>query len=415
MVKKNSDNQWGASNEPNDQWGAGNPRAEVRDNQWGSPGPEASKQPEDATQVFPRQPQGMGSVQRPANAGAPQQPTVPPQWPEDVPSSAPSAPGNSTASPAAPSATPTAESQTATPAATKSSKPRVILAVVGVLALVAVAAGGWYFTQRDGSDEQSVAADDAAATKDAKDSTPSTPTTKKSDESSETPTSTEQAAGQDKGACDPAAARPDVDNTVSLFCDGQWMLAGVNHTSNMGLFYWTGDEWGTYETDGNHRSMPEFRCYSYGKLKDANAPDKLLSLMDSKSMLCNEAARMDSDSDSTPRLSQPKQPPSDEGRNAGKYTSVQCDGRYVVIVDSVLVYPGQDPRPFVNASLAANPGAKATSPGACGSLRSSVDGANVYPVYYDYGSNRAGACAAEARGEGNARKLQSAADYSSPC
>ena len=132
-------------------------------------------------------------------------------------------------------------------------------------------------------------------------------------------------------------------------------------------------------------------------------------------MLCEEAARMDSDADSTPRLSQPRKPPADESRGSGKFSSVQCDGRYVVIVDSVLVYPGQDPSPFVNASLAANPGAKATSPGACGSLRASVDGADVYPVYRDYGSDRAGACAAEARGEGNARKLQSAADYSSPC
>ncbi|WJY71951.1 hypothetical protein [Corynebacterium auriscanis] len=419
MVKKNPDNQWGASNEPNDHWGAGDFRGEVRNNQWGSPGPGVHKQPEDATQVFPRQPESADTPQRPADAtsSAQARQSTDPQWaPGPSVQQEPAAAADSSAGPAAsiPAAS-AAGSQAAAPAAKKSSKSRVILAVLGVLALVALAAGGWYYTQRGDVNEQPVAADDAAAKKNAEDAKPSAPTTKKSDESSEAPTSTEQAAGQDKGPCDLAVAVPGVANTVSLFCDGQWMLAGVDHTSNMGLFYWTGDEWGTYDTDGDHRSGSEDRCYSYGKLKDANAPGQLLNLLDDKTMLCNEAARMDSDLGNAPRLSQPKQPPSDEGRDSGRYSTIQCDGRYVVIVDSVLIYPGQDPRPFVKASLTANPSAKATTPGACGSLRGSVDGADVYPVYYDYGSDRAGACAAEARGEGNARKLQAAADYSSPC
>ncbi|WP_273352626.1 hypothetical protein [Corynebacterium resistens] len=372
MVNKNPNNQWGENNEPNDQWGSGNARGNAHNDQWGSPAP--------------------ASGNSPSTSAAPATPATP-------------------AAPAAPAAP-------ATPAAGKSSKSRIVLAALAVLALVGIAAGGWHFAQRDDSNEKSVTADEAADKKDAKDSKDSkagAPTTKSAEENSAAPTSTEEAAAQDKGPCDPTLVAPNVARTSTLFCDGQWMLAGAHGTDAVGLYYWTGDEWGSYETDGNHRTGSQGRCYSYGKLKDANAPSHLLDLLDNKTMLCEEAARMDSDADSTPRLSQPRKPPANENRGSGKFSSAQCDGRYVVIVDSVLVYPGQDPGPFVNASLAANPGAKATSPGACGSLRASVDGADVYPVYRDYGSDRAGACAAEARGEGNARKLQSAADYSSPC
>lgn len=402
MVNKNPNNQWGANDEPNDQWGSGNARGDSHNDQWGSPAPASGKQPEDATQVFPRQSQGSGAAQR--SAGSARQPAQ-----EKQPAQAAQpASGNSPST----SATP------ATPAAGKSSKSRIVLAVLALLTLVGIAAGGWYFAQRDDSNEKSVTADEAADKKDAKDSKDSkagAPTTKSAEENSAAPTSTEEAAAQDKGPCDPTLVAPNVARTSTLFCDGQWMLAGAHGTDAVGLYYWTGDEWGSYETDGNHRTGSQGRCYSYGKLKDANAPSHLLDLLDNKTMLCEDAARMDSDADSTPRLSQPRKPPADENRGSGRFSSAQCDGRYVVIVDSVLVYPGQDPDPFVNASLAANPGAKATFPGACGSLRASADGADVYPVYRDYGSNRAGACAAEARGEGNARKLQSAADYSSPC
>lgn len=101
------------------------------------------------------------------------------------------------------------------------------------------------------------------------------------------------------------------------------------------------------------------------------------------------------------------------GNGAGR--GLQCDGRGVLIVASVM---GDSPtfRSEVDGAIAANPGAVLLEPGYCPSLRASVDGTTVHPVVVDYGDDRAGLCGAAASTPGsNARLLNDDTSYSSPC
>ena len=60
-------------------------------------------------------------------------------------------------------------------------------------------------------------------------------------------------------------------------------------------------------------------------------------------------------------------------------------------------------------------GKEFTVPGQCSSLRKSVDGNLIYPVYLDFGFDEAAMCVAKARHGGNARTLNNDADFHDPC
>jgi hypothetical protein len=98
------------------------------------------------------------------------------------------------------------------------------------------------------------------------------------------------------------------------------------------------------------------------------------------------------------------------GRSAG----TTCDGRGVLIVNSVM---SNSPsfRQEIDTALAEHPGSKALGPGTCPSLRAHADGADVYAVVVDYADDLPGLCAAAAAGDGNARLLNDDTSYSSPC
>lgn len=93
---------------------------------------------------------------------------------------------------------------------------------------------------------------------------------------------------------------------------------------------------------------------------------------------------------------------------------LRCDGRNVLVVGSVMSNsPTFDQE--ISATLSANPGATVLAPGTCASLRSQVDGAGVYAVVVDYGSDVSGLCSAEAAGGGYSRVLDDTPSYRSPC
>ncbi|NMF08640.1 hypothetical protein [Corynebacterium xerosis] len=96
-------------------------------------------------------------------------------------------------------------------------------------------------------------------------------------------------------------------------------------------------------------------------------------------------------------------------------SSPACDSRGILIVESVIVHPGDDARRTIGAALDRNPGAEFTTPGACPSLRAHVDGGDVYAVYVDYGRDTGSLCGAAASTGGNARVLSSRNEYLSPC
>lgn len=93
---------------------------------------------------------------------------------------------------------------------------------------------------------------------------------------------------------------------------------------------------------------------------------------------------------------------------------LRCDGRNVLVVGSVMSNsPTFDQE--ISATLSANSGATVLAPGTCASLRSQVDGAGVYAVVVDYGSDVSGLCSAEAAGGGYSRVLDDTPSYRSPC
>jgi len=65
--------------------------------------------------------------------------------------------------------------------------------------------------------------------------------------------------------------------------------------------------------------------------------------------------------------------------------------------------------------LTANPGAQLLQPGACSSLRASVDGNDVYGIVIDYGFDTDRLCRAAASIGGNPRTMNNNGDFTSPC
>lgn len=92
-----------------------------------------------------------------------------------------------------------------------------------------------------------------------------------------------------------------------------------------------------------------------------------------------------------------------------------CDGRYILIVHSVLATPSTYPQEEIATALATYPGAQVGEPGFCSSIRGQVDGQIIYPIFFDYGHNAADACAGKTRYGGNVRTLNNTGDFSAPC
>ncbi|AWB84228.1 hypothetical protein [Corynebacterium liangguodongii] len=206
------------------------------------------------------------------------------------------------------------------------------------------------------------------------------------------------------GPCEPAPSNPRAGEVIEVYCDGAWKIVGKAHTDSLAVAIWDGAHWAPYDSHSIH-SLSQLACFERERLEAAHAPDSLLKVMDAHQMICVAETAASQPVPRDPRT-----------QGSGDWLPIpSCSGEYVLIVGSVLVSSGQDPQPPVYQAMARHSGAQATYPHQCASLRPEKDGALVYPVYVDYGSDRAGVCAAEARGEGYARQLRQVADYTSPC
>jgi len=94
--------------------------------------------------------------------------------------------------------------------------------------------------------------------------------------------------------------------------------------------------------------------------------------------------------------------------------TIPCDGRGVLIIHSI-VDTGQDIAAEARSVLTANPGAQLLQPGACSSLRASLDGNDVYGIVIDYGFDTDRLCRAAASVGGNPRTMNNSGDFTSPC
>lgn len=86
----------------------------------------------------------------------------------------------------------------------------------------------------------------------------------------------------------------------------------------------------------------------------------------------------------------------------------ECDGRYVLIVDSVIADGNKQStrNKIAHAVMFADPeGKEFTVPGQCASIRKQVNGNDIYPIYLDFGSDKDAACRAKSTLGGNVRPL----------
>ena len=90
-----------------------------------------------------------------------------------------------------------------------------------------------------------------------------------------------------------------------------------------------------------------------------------------------------------------------------------CDGRGILILDSFVETPR--PQQGIADLLDSHPGAEFATPGQCPSLRASLNGARVYPIYVDYGHDMAALCQAKSSRGGNARVLSGSPEFVDPC
>lgn len=105
----------------------------------------------------------------------------------------------------------------------------------------------------------------------------------------------------------------------------------------------------------------------------------------------------------------------DSGGRTVTASAPSCDGRGILILESVVEEPGVDTADAIAAALERYPGSAFTTPGHCPSLRASLDGADVYPVYVDHGGDTSALCADKAARGGNARVLSDRNEYVDPC
>ena len=174
-------------------------------------------------------------------------------------------------------------------------------------------------------------------------------------------------------------------------CDGEWAMAGAKNSDDLGVVRYTNGRWAGYDHCADGRDVvPE-------------ALQRFLHTCDTRGTGPVGPSRS-SGGHSVPSARGPIQA-----------SSPACDGRGILIVNSVVEQPGVSTEQQLTDALNAVPGTEYTLPGQCSSLRASLEGAAVYPVYIDYGSDRQALCAGKARYGGNARTLNTVGDFHDPC
>ncbi|WP_144413385.1 hypothetical protein [Corynebacterium epidermidicanis] len=185
--------------------------------------------------------------------------------------------------------------------------------------------------------------------------------------------------------CDPVTITREIgrpDFSAILDCDGTFAVAGVPQSGVLSLVRHNGRNWeiSTYPCNPEVPERFKNRVATCSKPGDMAIPDPL-GLPKSKSDL---------------RISQP-----------------ECNGQGILIVQSVLNSPTREDE--LLAALNKYPGARYMIPGTCPSIRKSVNGQDIYPVYFPFGHDRAALCQAKAMYGGNARTLNLQGDFTDPC
>lgn len=202
---------------------------------------------------------------------------------------------------------------------------------------------------------------------------------------------TSKATPQKADRCGTAAekTRNDIPRPMTLFCNDDWLYLASENSSSFYLYSWGGGEWVSYKNDGLVDSTT-IKCWDSNRLSADNVPKQITDDIP----LCEQSTE-----------------------DSAESTQAQetCDGRYILIVDSLLVPYGESPQSEINRVEAHYAGVKIMPGTACSSLRSEHEGKQVYAAYYDAGHSVDEVCKLKARYGGNARSLNNNADFSDPC
>lgn len=178
---------------------------------------------------------------------------------------------------------------------------------------------------------------------------------------------------------------------IKMHCDDAWLYAGDQGTDHTGVFQWNNGSWQRYQADDT--TFTGFSCYDRNKLEAAGAPASLVEEV----LTCRGGS---SASDT-------------QVDTAGG--SELCDGRYILIAESVIIPPGTNPAPETNRVHQKYPGSRLLKGDKCSSLRGKVDGGEVYAIYFDAGHDVNEVCRLKSQYGGNARSLNNNADFTDPC
>lgn len=190
------------------------------------------------------------------------------------------------------------------------------------------------------------------------------------------------------------SAASDLPDAVQKYCDGEWLYTEQKLAERSMAHHWVDEQWVPYEPQ--RQIGDNFSCYDRSALVADGVPAPMIDRI----WLCE--------------YGDPKQDPA-RGEFSWMGPGVGCDGRWILIVESVLVGSG-DPAPVVIGDAVDRwPGASVTPGSACSSMRSTHEGKDVYAIYYDAGHSVSTVCDLKARYGGNARSMNTVGDFSDPC
>lgn len=253
-----------------------------------------------------------------------------------------------------------------------------------------------------------------------------------------TTTESKESSTSSSSETTPASAAPDCTNEAlrrSGFgefnmsgCIGNFSRPGVPKSDNIVLMQWVGDRWTMVESDGFWDGMGMNRpCHNRAKLEGLGVPTEYINA----EAICGEypPGQEPPTKSSTPSSTTVKLGPPNDGRyiqRAGRGEwgeeayEPACDGRYILILDSIIDYGDRSDtiNRIADWVMRVDPTGKPRRfmvPGHCPSLRAQLDGNDIYPVLLDFGTDSAGVCEAKAAYGGNARVLSNTAEYVDPC
>ena len=283
-------------------------------------------------------------------------------------------------------------------------KKRAVLPIIASVLLFGAAACSQ--NEEPAAQESSSASTESSSSKETKKPEPTRGEVAKPEET--------QAAAATTGECAAAAVRKNpenhwVDNIEN--CDGKFLFGGQAQTDHVGLFRFADGQWKRIPHAPGKTTHTGFPCYETSTLDELGVPQATRARV-SKCDGSSSTGGQSNGSNSSGYLTSAAL-----GEWVEPAAQPACDGRNILIVNSVHV-PGNDRSELndqIAMTIARGNNLDFTTPGKCPSLRSQINGEDIYPIYYDFGQDQQAMCAAKAREGGNARTLNTAGDFTDPC